>query len=312
MPWVQLRFERKRLRDRLEAAHDLLAALPAPDEPAFLHSRSDGSCGREVGRAAWALLVCLGCGVAARAAEPDPAAPAQPAPVEAPGATLEPQTIEALRRMSATIRAAPAFTVRVNSLREGVLPNGQRVLLGGAGAIAARKPDRLAATAGSDLGNFTLSYDGAAVTLFTPGQNVYAASPLTGDLERAVAWVEERLGIEIPVRPLLAADPYAALTAAGPTTGMLVGRSFVRDTAVDHFALRNPSVDWEIWLETGRRALPLRVSVVQRGEGGGSGSPWSSVTGTWRRGLLTATSSSCRPRGRCLPPWSSGPREVRR
>ena len=33
----------------------------------------------KVGRAAWALLVCLGCGVAARAAEPDPAAPAQPA-----------------------------------------------------------------------------------------------------------------------------------------------------------------------------------------------------------------------------------------
>jgi hypothetical protein len=222
-----------------------------------------------IARTVWALLVCLGCGVAARAAEPDPAAPALPAPAEAQGATLEPQVTAALQRMSATIKAAPAFTVRVNSLREGILPNGQHVLLGGTGAIAARKPNRLAATAGSDLGNFTLSYDGTAVTLFTPTQNVYAASPLTGDLERAVAWVEERLGIEIPVRPLLAADPYAALMGAGSTTGILVGQSFVRDTTVNHFALRNPSVDWEIWLETGPRALPLRVSVVYREEGGG-------------------------------------------
>ena len=175
-------------------------------------------------RTVWALLVCLGCGVAARAAEPDPDAPAPPTPAEAQGATLEPQVTAALQHMSATIKAAPAFTVRVNSLG-GYLPNGQHVLLGGTGAIAARKPNRLAATAGSDLGNFTLSYDGTAVTLSsTPTQNVYAASPLTGDLERAVAWVEERLGIEIPVRPLLAADPYAALMGAGSTTGLPWGK----------------------------------------------------------------------------------------
>jgi hypothetical protein len=85
-----------------------------------------------------------------------------------------------------------------------------------------------------------------------------------------VAWLEERLGIEIPVRPLLAADPYAALMAAGSTTGTLVGRSLVRDSVVDHFALRNPSADWEIWLEADPRALPRRVSVVQRKEGGGT------------------------------------------
>lgn len=220
----------------------------------------------KVGQTVWVLLVCLGCGAAARAAEPDPAPPAHPDPAEATDATLEPQVIEALRRMSATIKAAPAFTVRVRTLREGVLPNGQHVLLGATGAIAARKPDRLAATVGSDLGSFTLSYDGTAVTLFSPTQNVYAASPLTGDLGRAVAWLEERLNIDIPVRPLLAADPYTALMA-GPTTGMLVGRSFVRDVEADHFALRNPSVDWEIWLETGPRALPRRVSVVERHEG---------------------------------------------
>jgi hypothetical protein len=95
-----------------------------------------------VGQIVWALLVCLGCGVAARAAEPGPPAPPpQPAPVEAPAATLEPQVTEALRRMAATIKAAPGFTVRVSTLREGALPNGQHVLLGGTGAIAARKPD---------------------------------------------------------------------------------------------------------------------------------------------------------------------------
>src|SRR5689334_1643866 len=117
------------------------AGLPLPVQPPSAYrpvgkSRHAGATDMRaiVGRTVWALLVCLGCGVAARAAEPDSAAPAHQTPVEAAGATLEPQVIEALQRMSATIKAAPAFTVRVNSLREGVLPNGQHVLLGGAGA----------------------------------------------------------------------------------------------------------------------------------------------------------------------------------
>nr|WP_314073450.1 DUF2092 domain-containing protein [uncultured Roseococcus sp.] len=185
---------------------------------------------------------------------------------ESPATRPEPLVEARLQRMSATLTSATAFTVRTSTLHEGALASGQRVLLGGSAAIAVRKPDRLAASVGSDLGSFTLSYDGSTVTLLNPAANVYAASPLSGDLERAVGWLEDRLGIDIAVRPFLAADPHAALVAGSETTGVLVGRSVVRGIAVDHFALRNPAVDWEIWLEAGSRALPLRVSLMGRGE----------------------------------------------
>jgi hypothetical protein len=49
------------------------------------------------------------------------------------------------------------------------------------------------------------------VTVWNPTQNVYAARPATGTLERTVAWLEGRPGLQVPIRPRLAADPYAVL-----------------------------------------------------------------------------------------------------
>jgi hypothetical protein len=199
--------------------------------------------------------------------QPTPAAPARQAPEQAQE-TLEPGVADALRRMSTTLAAAPAFTVRMTAQHEGRLPNGQVVLLGATSVVLARRPDRLAAVVGSDLGSFALWYDGARVTVLSPVRNAYASSPLTRGLEDAVVWIEDRLGLEIPIRPLVAEDPYAALLEAGTTTGVHVGRSVLRDVAVDHYAFRNPDADWEIWLEAGPRPLPRHVSVVGRGDRG--------------------------------------------
>ena len=174
----------------------------------------------------------------------------------------------ALRRMSKALATAPAFMLRINTLREVRLPNGQPVLLGASTALAARRPDHLVASVGSDLGNFDLWYDGRRVTLLKPIENIHAASLLTGDLQAVLDWLEDRIGIQIPVRPIFAADPYAALLEAGPTTGFHVGRSYVQEVEVDHFALRNPEASWEIRLEANDRALPRRVSVVQPADAG--------------------------------------------
>jgi hypothetical protein len=215
-----------------------------------------------------ALAVLAALALAA-CAQPPPKADG-PAPAPSTRQALEPDVADALRRMGTTLAAAPAFTVRMRAQREGRLPNDQVVLLGATSEVLARRPDRLAARVGSDLGSFSLWYDGAAVTVWNPTQNVYAASPATGTLEQTVAWLEDRLGLEIPIRPLLAADPYAVLVEDGKTTGVHVGRSVVGDAAVDHYALRNPDADWEIWIEAGPRPLPRRVSVVEHGDRGPS------------------------------------------
>jgi hypothetical protein len=204
----------------------------------------------------------LGLVLAATGCAAPPAVPPAAAPV--PQARLEPEAEAALRRMAATIAGAPAFALRMRTLREVPADDGQRVLLGATGAVLARRPDRLHAFVGSDTGNFGLWFDGRTVTLLNPDANLYGATPLAGDMLAAADWLQTRMGIALAVRPLLAADPFAAMTAAGMTTGRVLGPSIVGETPVLHLALRNPTLDWEIWLEAGPRALPRRVSMVER------------------------------------------------
>lgn len=177
---------------------------------------------------------------------------------------LDQDTDAALRRMSSSITSAPGFTVRVQTLRDGTLDGTQPITLSSTSAIAVRRPDRVAATVGSDIANFSLWYDGRAVTVMNRGANVYATTPLPGGLDQAVVWLEDRMGIDLPVRPLLMSDPHAAMLAAGPTTGRFVGRTLVGTTPVDHFVLRNPHFEWEVWLEATDRSLPRRVTLRYR------------------------------------------------
>lgn len=204
--------------------------------------------------AATVLLAGLlaGCAVQPQATQTTPAAQAQ----------LTPDVAAAMRELSDTLASAKALTVNMTILREGKLGD-QTILLGGTSAVAVRRPDRLATLVGSDVGSFSLWYDGSKVTVYNPTQNVYSVTPLQGNIDTALSWVEDRLDIEIPIRPLLLADPYAQLLNTG-TTGVYVGPTFVRGVAADHYAMRSPGVDWEIWISAQGPKTPRRVSVVDK------------------------------------------------
>jgi hypothetical protein len=41
-------------------------------------------------------------------------------------------------------------------------------------------------------------------------------------------------------------------------SGLVVGPALVKGVTCQHLAFRSPGVNWEIWIESGKRALPRR------------------------------------------------------
>lgn len=130
--------------------------------------------------------------------------------------------------MSATLAGAPSLTVQYTGLREAALLPGsdEQITLSASVAIGIRRPGELAALVGSDRGSFRLWYDGTTATLLSLTASAYVRANAPGDLETLFDALEERLGVEIPMRDLLTADPYAVLTGI-PTTGVHVRRTVV-------------------------------------------------------------------------------------
>src|SRR5262249_36561292 len=124
---------------------------------------------------------------------------------------------------------------------------------------------RLHAFMHSARSNRELVYDGTTVTLYTPAQKFYSTVEFNGTVGELIGRLEEKYGVQIPV-----ADLFVWGTPAAPlgkiVSAMNAGQDFVDDDLCDHYAFRQGSIDWQVWIQTGNKPLPRKIVVTYRGD----------------------------------------------
>ena len=201
------------------------------------------------------IAAALGWGAFDARAAPPPATTAQPGPAQ-----VEPKAVDALTNMSAYLRSVPAFQIDLRTQRDDVDVYGQLITLSGEATYKVRRPDVFAIDL--KLPSLARQYvdDGKTVTLYDPGTGYYGKFPalptVRASLERA-----ETYGATVPLDDLFTwteGDPRAkALTSAH-----FIGRDRLTGQDANHYAFRQPGVDWQIWIADGDKPMPLRVILV--------------------------------------------------
>lgn len=174
---------------------------------------------------------------------------------------IDPAALAPLKQMSATLAGAKAFTYRSNSILEVPAATGQFITLFSEARVAVRRPDKIVAHLGGEAPRFDFYYDGRTVSAFAPGTNVYSVIPAPPTIDAMLPDLHAETGIRFATAPLLASDPYRAITR-GLTSAAVVGPASVHGAACRHLAFRAPGVNWEIWVEDNARALPRRLAVT--------------------------------------------------
>jgi hypothetical protein len=197
-----------------------------------------------------ALLLALLALAAAASAEGPPVAPG-----------VEPRAGELLRKMSDSLRSAPAFTLHAEIVYDEALPSGRKLQFAAALDATMRRPDRLAIDYRSDLGGKQLWYDGKTLTLLDLLADVFARTAAAPTTSATLAKLEQEQGVSFPLADLVADDPYARLSA-GALSGFLVGPGDVNGTTCHHLAFVQSNLDWQIWIDAGERPLPRKLVIV--------------------------------------------------
>jgi hypothetical protein len=193
------------------------------------------------------------------------------APAPAPGlevppaAVLDPGTLAALDKMGVALRKLDSFTVRAETTDEKVLTNGQKIQFSGFVEAKAQRPNRFRVDRVSDRQARTLYYDGKVVTLYSPRMGFYGSAPVTGTIQEVVAAVAERYDIETPLADLFSwgVDPAAT---ARIKSAIYVGAQTIDGVACDQYALREDTVDWQVWLPQKGEALPCKLVITSADE----------------------------------------------
>jgi len=179
--------------------------------------------------------------------------------------TRDAAVLDRLAEVGRTLRSLKHFTLKADAVTDEVLQSGQKLQFGSTLEYRVIAPDRLNARVRTDRRHRDFYFDGKTLTLVAPRVGYYASVPLPGTLSEAMTHVAERYGIEMPL-----ADLFLWGTAAGGlddvTVAMRVGPAQINGVSADHFALRQPGVDWQVWVQRGARALPLKVVITTTDE----------------------------------------------
>ncbi|EXI79758.1 MAG: hypothetical protein AW10_02243 [Candidatus Accumulibacter appositus] len=192
---------------------------------------------------------------AAATAVAAPAAPAAP-PV------IEPEAVAALKRSSEYLQTLKSFSIRVDASIDEVLDSGQKVQFGSLADISMVRPNRLRVDVIDDHKQRQFYYDGRTLTVYGKLVNYYASVKAPKTIKEMLVFAETKYGLEWPLADLLAPESLSE----NVKSAFYVGKGRVRGVLCDHYAFRQDDVDWQIWIQEGKKPLPRKIVITTKNE----------------------------------------------
>lgn len=199
---------------------------------------------------------------------------------DAVGAVIQPSITPAaqavLDRMTATLQGLQHFSVSAQGSRDEMLPYGYKLQNNDSAQMLVVRPNRMRVEVNGDIKNRTYIYDGKDLVIYAPDEKVYLQSAAPSTIADLVGMLLDT-GVEMPMLDILYQGFSGKLTEQ-VQSGMVVGQGQIDGTPTDHLAFRQADIDWQLWVEKGQHALPLKMVITTRYA---LGDPQSQVTMKW-------------------------------
>ncbi|UEM19763.1 DUF2092 domain-containing protein [Skermanella mucosa] len=183
-------------------------------------------------------------------------------------APMDARALGILDLMAETLAQAQGFSVTIQAGYDVIQDTGQKIEFGERRKVALSRPDRLRVEVEESDGTQALVFfDGKAITVFSPGENVYGQIEKAGTVDDAVRYVIQDLGMRLPLALLLVTTLPDEFEQRLESIDY-VERNTLTRVPTDHLAGRSADVDFELWVAAGDTPLPQRVSITYKNEEG--------------------------------------------
>jgi hypothetical protein len=210
-----------------------------------------------LGRAQALLLAAVLLPAAACSRQPEPGTPEAAARGD-----------ELLRKASATIAAAPAFSFTVTESHERVRRNGQKEPYTLRREVVVRRPNRLwFHTTGSDKRDVRVTYDGSNVTVVGDAHRIYATIKAPATLDETLDLISDRYDLRVAVADFLYSSPYDSF-AGGSAKGGWVQQTTVDGKTCDVVSYSMEAVDFTLAVTADEPTLPCQTRITYKKEPG--------------------------------------------
>ncbi len=176
---------------------------------------------------------------------------------------VAPQADRLLQQMGAYLAEAETMAFRARVTTDEVMPTGQTVQFGRTMDLLVRRPNGIRAIVNGDRFQKRFWYDGQRLTLYDVPDNVYATTEAPGDIDAALDFAMEQLGVTFALADFVYRDPYATLIEH-VESGFYVGLHRVDGIRTHHLAFSQEGIDWQIWIEDGPHLVPRKFVITYK------------------------------------------------
>jgi hypothetical protein len=194
---------------------------------------------------------------------------------------VAPEAMKALDQMGAYLRTLKDFEVKAEITTEDVLEDGQKLQYASTTTLLAQVPSKMRVSTEGELKSRLFLYDGKSFTVFARRVMYYATVPAPDTIGKLIEVLSNKYDVEIPLVDLfLWGGPNARskeITAAAD-----FGPGTVEGMTCEHYAFRQPGLDWQVWIQLGDHPLPRKL-------------------------ILTTTTDEARPQHTSILTWNLAP-----
>jgi hypothetical protein len=181
---------------------------------------------------------------------------------DAQGPVISPDAQAVVDRMTAYLRTLKTYSIDSQSTRDEVVKFGYKIQHNEHATVTVQLPNKLRAEVSGDLRDRSVVYDGAKIVIYSPDDDVYARTSAPDSINKLIGNVLDA-GIEMPMIDVLHQASEGTLTEQ-VRGGVLVGDAEIDGSDCDHLAFRQPTLDWQLWVEKGDKPVPRKIVITTR------------------------------------------------
>ncbi len=176
---------------------------------------------------------------------------------------IDPQASEILQNMSYFLGSKDQYTFKAEIMFDQLINSNRKIQYSAEEKVYMKKNGNLTIEYVSDLGGYKLWFEEGKATILELPTNLFSIATLPATIDQALKKLKEKYNFTPALSDLLFINTYRVLTAKVQSGGYF-GTSKVYGVRCDHLAFVQQDIDWQIWIESGKRQIPRKLVITYK------------------------------------------------
>ena len=187
---------------------------------------------------------------------------------QADGIQQDAKAVEVLKQMAAFKSSQDQVVIKGVTFTDARLGAGLMVSNAEEVSVSIKRPGSMLITSADGEATKGFYFHDGLFTFFNSATRLYGQADIPKDIESAMEFALNELGVEAPLLDLIYKDASTHLLTSGDTILYLTDKARVDNADCHHLVIRGAEVDVQLWVEEGDRPLTRRLMITSKWEGG--------------------------------------------